>query len=166
MSTRRRLPWKPCSNGDGLIASKAQILAMLDDERAEVRQGLRFAIAPASVWLEIIAGFPLHRRAVALNEALPDEALAALARDPDPLVRLYIAGKDRLPDVIRVALATDPDVLVRAQVARDPRTPRAAFERLRRDGSERVREAAQRGLENRARAAKEPPPDRIRNARS
>jgi hypothetical protein len=47
---------------------------------------------------------------------LPEEALARLAGDPDPRVRIRVAAREGLPEQVVRMLAGDPDWYVRQQL--------------------------------------------------
>jgi hypothetical protein len=106
-------------------------LASTDRTAAGVLRGAALATAgsDATRMRLVESPWPEVRHAVAAATRTPD-ALAALARDPDRLVRRAVATRrDASPQVLD-ALATDGERGVRLACARNPTTPARALVRL------------------------------------
>jgi len=103
--------------------------------RGDVDSNLRVRTdsAPLEVWMDILGEHPEMKRTVTLNKTLPQGILAALARDPDPLVRTDIANTRRLTREVFEMLARDEDEGVRLRLAWNPKLPRDLLEKLSQD---------------------------------
>ncbi len=87
------------------------------------------------------------RAGLATNTAAPAHVLAALARDPDTIVRRNVALNPAAPPDALAALAADPAEEVRFYLATNKALAEETAEKLLQDSSERVRKYAAQRIE-------------------
>ncbi|NGN91647.1 hypothetical protein G5C66_02690 [Nocardioides sp. KC13] len=133
-----------------MIATATELLGLLADESPESVRRIRHDTAPAEVWLEVLQRAPEHADTVALNKALPLTVLRVLAKSEDSRVRFAVVQKKRLSSDLLTQLATDPDEGIRLAVAEHRNTAQSTLRTLATDSWDRVRDAAERRLEDKS----------------
>lgn len=79
--------------------------------------------ADEKVWRAVIADTPELKVWVARNKTVPLEILRLLATDADPCVRREVAAKRKLDHALFAALAKDPDEIVRRAIGLNAKCP-------------------------------------------
>ncbi|WP_080966508.1 hypothetical protein [Variovorax paradoxus] len=103
--------------------------------------------ASVAVWIDVIENYPELRQWVAHNKTVPLEILKYLVEN-HPGTNLFVADKRKLSPELFDILSRDENYLVRERIAINAKTPLHILEKLSKDSTEDVAQAARYNLKN------------------